>query len=270
MLVDKIKQKEWAQFSFYSKNISLKNAIVFRVEESISEFINNRHYLAGKETQINKIKLPSFLPYNNLAINYTDGLDWFYQTEHKKMILIINPYFCETRLTVNGNIFHSTPKPFLLADKNMSLINLGLLSVQDLRFITIFEIEKLYGRGEVFDVVYAFLWGLLRFLDFLSCKNIVFDKKTPPIKLQRKRAKKNKLPLSSYYTLKIKPTSSKKDHDNKNLWSNRIHLCRGHIKTYTEERPLFGKIVGNIWCPPHARGNKKNGVIHKDYLIKGE
>jgi len=40
------------------------------------------------------------------------------------------------------------------------------------------------------------------------------------------------------------------------------------MKTYTTEKPLFGKYVGNVWCPPHARGNKKMGVIKKDYKIK--
>jgi len=76
-----------------------------------------------------------------------------------------------------------------------------------------------------------------------------------------------KKPLFSYYVLQIE-TKKKGKSTAKNIWSNRVHLCRGHMKTYTTEKPLFGKYVGNVWCPPHARGNKKMGVIKKDYKIK--
>lgn len=101
----------------------------------------------------------------------------------------------------------------------------------------------------------------------MTCQNIVKEENIPPAKLQKKRVKSGKLPLFSYYTLKLRPTSSKQAYESKNLWSNRIHLCRGHIKRYTKEKPLFGRVVGNIWCPPHARGDKNLGVIQKDYSV---
>lgn len=49
----------------------------------------------------------------------------------------------------------------------------------------------------------------------------------------------------------------------------RLHLCRGHMKEYRKEGPLFGKYVGVIWCPPHFRGNKAMGEVKKTYRSKG-
>lgn len=47
-----------------------------------------------------------------------------------------------------------------------------------------------------------------------------------------------------------------------------IHTVRGHIKVYTAEAPLFGKFVGRVWCEPHLRGSKAQGIVTKDYSIE--
>jgi len=44
-----------------------------------------------------------------------------------------------------------------------------------------------------------------------------------------------------------------------------LHLCKGHFRTYNEERPLFGKIVCRIWVGTHLRGDPENGILIKDY-----
>jgi len=68
--------------------------------------------------------------------------------------------------------------------------------------------------------------------------------------------------------LKIKaPGKKHKNGEAKDLYYNRIHLCRGHFKEYTKEKPLFGKYTGTYWWQPTMRGNKKKGVIHKDYEV---
>lgn len=46
-----------------------------------------------------------------------------------------------------------------------------------------------------------------------------------------------------------------------------LHIVRGHEKTYTDEAPLFGKITGTFFWPPHARGDIRHGVIVKDYKV---
>jgi len=102
----------------------------------------------------------------------------------------------------------------------------------------------------------------------LNCKNIIAVKNNPPSKLNQKRKRSGKLPLFSYYTLRINP-SDEDDRDNKSqtLNHNRIHLCRGHFKRYTKENPLFGKISGLWWWQPHVRGQNKDGVVIKDYKL---
>jgi len=104
----------------------------------------------------------------------------------------------------------------------------------------------------------------------LNCKNIGTIDINPPQKLNKKRIKGNKQPLFTYKNLIINPIGKKRNSNNEpqNLWDNRIHMCRGHFKHYVKEKPLFGKYTGMIWWQPQARGNKKKGVVMKDYKIK--
>jgi hypothetical protein len=48
----------------------------------------------------------------------------------------------------------------------------------------------------------------------------------------------------------------------------RMHLARGHFKTYTEEKPLLGKNVGTWWWSPHVRGDAAIGHVVKDYEVR--
>lgn len=105
-------------------------------------------------------------------------------------------------------------------------------------------------------------------LMLLSCKNIETEQIKAPMKLNKKRQKKGKLPIFTYKTLVLKPMGKKQESIPKNLWENRIHLCRGHFKTYTDEKPLFGKYTGRFWWQPSVRGRNKDGVIHKDYQLE--
>lgn len=111
--------------------------------------------------------------------------------------------------------------------------------------------------------------ALIAFLNVLSCKNITYELTDPPVKVQKKRAKRGKLPLHSYYTLKIRTNHcrTRAGENKEKAWSNRAHLCRGHIKNYTNDKPLFGKITGKVWCPSHTRGNARIGLIHKRYEV---
>lgn len=107
----------------------------------------------------------------------------------------------------------------------------------------------------------------------LNCKNVYLDKVDPPEALNRKRVKKGKLPLFRYHVLKVTPGIINKTTNHtatdKAFDSQPVHLCRGHFKHYAEDKPLFG-IPGNhgrFWFQPHARGNKQNGIVAKDYEL---
>ncbi len=102
----------------------------------------------------------------------------------------------------------------------------------------------------------------------LNCKNIGLERQEPPVALNRKRTKKGLQPLFDYHTLVLKPVGKHQESIPKHLWDNRIHLCRGHFKTYTEAKPLFGSIVGRFWWQPCVRGHKEKGVVLKDYELR--
>lgn len=124
-----------------------------------------------------------------------------------------------------------------------------------------------YNFGSKF-VALTLACCLLRLISVINCKNISLVNNKPSTKANRKRQKRGKLPLSSYYTITINPTGKKqREQFDAGLWSNRLHLCRGHFKTYSKEKPLFGKIHGRFWWQPTMRGASKNGEIFKDYQV---
>lgn len=102
----------------------------------------------------------------------------------------------------------------------------------------------------------------------IHCINVRRVKHTPPYPLVKKRLKKGKAPLVSYYTLEVKPSPISESKGKQGLWENRVHLCRGHYKRYTAEKPLLGRHVGMWWWQPSVRGRKKKGMVIKDYLVK--
>jgi len=105
-------------------------------------------------------------------------------------------------------------------------------------------------------------------LKFCNCKNIIKKCNNYDNKWIVKRNRQSKFPITKYYTLEIdnktKESVSKHNHG---LWSNSLHICRGHFKHYSSAAPLFGHYVGTVWCPQHLKGSEDIGVIKKDYLI---
>jgi len=124
--------------------------------------------------------------------------------------------------------------------------------------------------GTMFNLVFDYVVAFLR---LMSCKNISTELIKAPEKLNKKRLRNGKLPIFDYYVLNIDPLSkSKHAYHNPSipLSHNRVHLCRGHFKTYTKEHPLLGRGIGTYWWQPHARGQNKEGMIVKDYkILKG-
>jgi hypothetical protein len=111
------------------------------------------------------------------------------------------------------------------------------------------------------------------FCQILNCKNITYINHTADYKLQKKRTDKGKLPMFDYRTLVVNVPNNNtvnlygKSTETKTE-SMRLHLCRGHFKTYTSEHPLLGKFTGTYWWQSQIRGNKKNGVIEKEYDVR--
>lgn len=104
-------------------------------------------------------------------------------------------------------------------------------------------------------------------LMLLGCKNVVTEKNIPDPIVNKKRTKKGNQPLFTYHTLSLKPVGKHQESVPKHLWENRIHLARGHFKTFTPDKPLFGKITGRFWWQPQVRGRNTKGMIMKDYAL---
>ncbi len=143
----------------------------------------------------------------------------------------------------------------------------------------IFLSEKKYGdifyNDEMKHTDYLTRGYCLAILEYaltvLSCRNITYETIDPPEKLNKKRRKKGKEELVSYHVLKIAPMSPKKQTRcgvTGTGESPRVHLCRGHFKTYTEDSPLFGRYTGRFWWQPQVRGEKQKGIVQKDYNVE--
>lgn len=146
----------------------------------------------------------------------------------------------------------------------------------------IIKTEQEFVKADVVDTIGNFITELNRWLNmttyyvslaimFLNCRNVVeVENKRPP--LDRHARRRGDIPYVVYKTLAVKPISKRyasKDEGQPQEKVMPLHLVRGHFKTFTEEKPLLGKIVGRFWWPSHARGSAEIGLVHKDYQLKG-
>jgi hypothetical protein len=261
MLIDDLRK-----LNIHLGNDKIRDAVVFRVNETLESF-GETHL-----SQTIKDPLPSLLPYPNMVINYDGSLQWYLSKNNALFAscffrannlsdlrnnsqphLVI--YFCIDEFARNftgGNIYYPNEKQFEY-DNNKQRLKKSLLSTLSDSKV---DNHILHGYGY-----------LQAFLNILSCKNIKAELETPNEKIQNKRVAKGKLPLVSFYTLKIQNIGRDHESTQSGLWTNRIHFCRGHMREYTIDAPLFGRLVGRYWIPPHVRGEKKKGIIIKDYEV---
>lgn len=124
--------------------------------------------------------------------------------------------------------------------------------------------EKL-ARQYVYQFTAPFLWATC----FLHCKNIEAKDVVPAKKLSDIWEKQSGRPLVKYKTLVISPHFRNRPGATSGLGvrMNPLHICRGHFKQF-DDRPLFGKYRGLFWWESQIRGNKKQGVVLKDYKIR--
>lgn len=111
---------------------------------------------------------------------------------------------------------------------------------------------------------------ILLAMTFANCKNVFLQEHHTPPKVARKRAKAGKPIGTSYKTLLIDPMREvlkTEGNVEKNGLKKALHICRGHFATYTDDKPLFGKVTGTFWKPMHVRGSKERGEVKKDYVI---
>jgi len=110
-------------------------------------------------------------------------------------------------------------------------------------------------------------------LSFMHCKNVKLEKSEPiPEALQAARRRRGKPPLVRFHTLTIAPVMStlrKSGIVGGAISPTALHICRGHFKDFTMHG-LFGKHKGVYWWPMAVKGDRKQGIVVKDYEVKGE
>jgi hypothetical protein len=106
-------------------------------------------------------------------------------------------------------------------------------------------------------------------VDVTAATNAEMLADMPP---RKKWQPKRELPPVRYRTINILPMGGARKADGASSDETQgvraRHICRGHMATYTEERPLFGKYVGTYWIPAHVRGDKKHGEVIKNYSVQ--
>jgi hypothetical protein len=110
----------------------------------------------------------------------------------------------------------------------------------------------------------------LKALSWLSCKNTKLTTVSPPPKLSRSYQKKHDRPLVQYKVLEVLPISGKRREVKAPGTGSTpaLHRVRRHMKTYTKDHPLFGRITGRFVWQSHIRGDASKGIIVKDYDLK--
>ena len=113
---------------------------------------------------------------------------------------------------------------------------------------------------------------LIMALNFIHCKNVtVLDKKEIAKRKFRSSVFKNpKGVFTEFHELEIRGMS-KIINDAQNSgpgisFKKALHICAGHFKNYTQEKPLFGKAVGRYWWEDHVRGTGPR-KIDKHYNV---
>ena len=117
------------------------------------------------------------------------------------------------------------------------------------------ETASFTGNSEDLDIYSGAADRIARVLEVLNCSNVSSERIDPPEALNKKRIKAGKIPIYSYKVLVLRNNRIRLalggTHD-----SPRVHLRRGHIKH---------RRSGDFWWQPHVVGDKKRGVVMKDY-----
>ena len=165
---------------------------------------------------------------------------------------IFSGLFYSYKVSPLGEIFHDSITINYYDSEGYSITNPDLFD--DLTATTV-----LFVRSLVFSI------------SLMNCKNIEYvTEPKAALKLLHNRKKHKKNPRIIYKILNIKPITNKLHYEgdiNANGINKAMHLGRGHFRSYGEEKPLFGRIVGRFWTPMHVRGNKDQGQVFKDYKI---
>jgi len=114
--------------------------------------------------------------------------------------------------------------------------------------------------------------NMLDALLMLGCKNVALKaNNNEPEQVRRAMKRFGEQPDQyRYHTLVVRPPGSKSDSPAQEIGIMPRHVCRGHFAEYGPgygRGLLFGKYAGRFYIPPHLKGDKRNGIVEKDYIV---
>lgn len=126
------------------------------------------------------------------------------------------------------------------------------------------KIDAIWGRWTGYTLLYPALLAH----SLLACKNVEQVQHRPDPKLSRAWQRRHGADaLVRYTTLRVRPMGGGSHDGGDGQIDKALHIVRGHFKTYTPERPLFGRLTGTYWWDSAVRGDASHGVVVKDYEV---
>jgi len=118
----------------------------------------------------------------------------------------------------------------------------------------------------------SFIHPIMLTISFMNCKNVSTSYVESPPKLSRSFEKEHGVPLVRYKVLEIgemrRYIHQQGEGHTASSVKKALHICRGHFKTFSEEKPLLGRATGTFWWSQQLRGSKESGLVVKDYKMK--
>jgi len=133
----------------------------------------------------------------------------------------------------------------------------GAINRNTLKFLDAGDgFDKLADTSQIETSMRSSAEWLWSFLTVLNCSNVRLVETAAPAALNKKRERKGRPPIYTYKTLVLKQWQRMTERGLGTHESPRIHLRRGHIKR---------RATGNFWWEPCVVGNRKRGIVMKDY-----
>lgn len=126
---------------------------------------------------------------------------------------------------------------------------------------------KDFGERESVDFLINYIQPFFLAISFLHCKNVEQVERNLDIPRKERRPKDY---FEKYHILKIEPMRKILASEGKSESTglrNALHICRGHFKDYRDSG-LFGRHPGIYWWDSQVRGDRRVGIVNKDYEVK--
>lgn len=212
------------------------------------------------------------MPYPWMALAYKQDSDiiiisLYDQEEHEGWVIF--------DYVVNGYVIYTGELNLNPLEDGYMYSNIGTSNEYSSRMISI------YGEEAFSRINHEQINGIIDLIKtsvkLMHVKNVTLEDYDPnehiSRQVRRARERKGRGPLIKYKILYINPYGrqpKKLATGRKTGIKQAVHTTRGHFKTFTQDKPAFGKPwgVGTFWVGPHIRGNPEFGLVMKDYHIE--